>query len=166
MTSFAAQLRILTQAKALSGNDLVVLEALSSFSGHRGLFPSHERIASRSGRSVRSVIRSLEKAYRLGIVERTRQRVRRGNRLVCGPNTYRLIVVSLEQAKAAAKHNAQRLMEALKRRKERFLSKCQNDSEFNSQSLFFKEKHHSPAKWIDILERLNGGATPEEAGYT
>lgn len=165
MTSFAAQLWTLTQAKALSGNDKTVLNALESFQGHKGLFPSHESIAARSGLSVSTVIRSLEKAYRLGIVERIRQRVRRGHRLVNGPNRYRLILVSLEQALKAAKQNTQRLQEALKRRKERFSSNCQFDSEANSQSSFFKRKRHSSSEWIEILRKIDTGATPEEAGY-
>jgi len=46
--------------------------------------------------------------------------MRRSGRVVNGPNRYRLILVSLEQAKVAAAHATQRLKEALARRKLRF----------------------------------------------
>lgn len=136
MTSFASTLWTLTQARAITAKTHLVLQALASFEGHRGLFPSHESIAARAGCSVRTVIRGLETAYRLGIVERTRQRQRVSGRLVNGVNRYRLITKPLEQAKAAAAHYAQQLKDALARRKRAFLSKCQNGSEFNSESLF------------------------------
>jgi len=112
----------------------LVLQALASFEGQRGLFPSHESIAARSGASVRTVIRSLEAAYRLGIVERTRQRQRVSGRICNGVNRYRLIVKPLEQARAAAAHYTQQLRDALARRKQAFLSKCQNGSGTYSQS--------------------------------
>jgi len=164
MTSFVSQLWNLLQAKRLSGNDKAVLEALASFEGHKGLFPSHESIAARAGRSVSTVIRTLKKAYALGIVERTRQRERVGNRIVNGVNRYRLILGSVEQAKVAAKQNAQRLREALNRRKLRAFSKCQNDSVPDSQS-FNSNVRHSKNEWLDILDGLKRGCTPSEAGY-
>ena len=159
MTSFASQIWTLTQARQITGKTHLVLQALASFQGYRGLFPSHESIASRSGCSVRTVIRALEAAYRLGIVTRTRQRQRVSGRICNGVNRYRLIVKPLEQAKAAAAHAAQRLREALARRKQRFLSKCQNGSGTNFQSNFFNAEpvsaagmsHNDLIRWCESI---------------
>lgn len=151
MTSFASQIWTLTQARQITAKTHLVLQALASFEGHRGLFPSHESIAARAGCSTRTVIRALETAYSLGLVERTRQRMRRSGRIVNGPNRYRLIVVSLEQAKAAALYATQRLKEALARRKLRFSSNCQNDSEIYFQRDIFFEKPRSKNDWLDLI---------------
>ena len=134
MTTFPAQLWTLTQSRTITAKTHLVLQALASFQGCRGLFPSHESIAARAGCSVRTVIRALETAYRLGIVERTRQRKRVSGRLVNGVNRYRLLVKPLEQAKAAAAHYTQQLKDALARRKRRlFLSdKMAAESDFQS----------------------------------
>jgi len=164
-TSFPAQLWALTQARKITGKTHIVLAALASFEGHRGLFPSHESIAARAGCSIRTVIRALETAYRLGLVERTRQRIRHGARVVNGVNRYRLILVDLEQAKVAAAHNLLRLREALARRKQRFLSKCQTGSESHSQSLSITPKH-SPSEWLAILAGMESGLSAREAGYS
>jgi len=151
MTSFASQIWTLTQARQITARTHLVLQALASFEGYRGLFPSHESIAARAGCSVRTVIRALETAYSLGLIERTRQRVRRSGRVVNGPNRYRLIVVSLEQAKAAAVHAKQRLKESLARRKLRFSSNCQNDSGSPFQRDIFCEKPRSKNDWLDLI---------------
>lgn len=151
MTSFASQIWALTQARQITAKTHLVLQALASFEGHRGLFPSHESIAARAGCSTRTVIRALETAYNLGLVERTRQRMRRLGRIVNGPNRYRLILASLEQAKAAAAHATQRLKDALARRKLRFSSNCQNDSEFHFQRDIFFEKRRSKNEWLDLI---------------
>ncbi|KXV17464.1 helix-turn-helix domain-containing protein [Gluconobacter oxydans] len=151
MTSFASQIWTLTQARQITAKTHLVLQALASFEGHRGLFPSHESIAARAGCSTRTVIRALETAYSLGLVERARQRMRRSGRIVNGPNRYRLIVVSLEQAKAAALYATQRLKEALARRKLRFSSNCQNDSEIYFQRDIFFEKPRSKNDWLDLI---------------
>jgi len=161
MTSFAFQIWTLTQSRQITANTHLVLQALASFQGHRGLFPSHESIAARAGCSVRTVIRALEASYRLGLVERTRQRQRVLGRICNGPNRYRLLVKPLEQARAAAAHAAQRLKEALARRKQRFLSKCQNDSGFNSQSNLFNAEpvsaagmsHNDLIQWCESFDR-------------
>ena len=136
MTSFASTLWTLTQARQITAKTHLVLQALASFQGHRGLFPSHESIATRAGCSVRTVIRALEAAYRLGIVERTRQRQRVSGRICNGPNRYRLIVKPLEQAKAAAAHIAQQLKAALMRRKQRFFLHDKMTAESHFQSNF------------------------------
>ena len=164
MTSFASQIWTLTQSRQITAKTHLVLQALASFEGHRGLFPSHESIAARAGCSTRTVVRALETAYSLGLVERTRQRMRRSGRIVNGPNRYRLIQVSLEQAKAAAAHATQRLKEALARRKQRFLSRCQTGSGRDFQSLFLTPKH-TPTEWLAILADMEKGLTAQEAGY-
>ena len=151
MTSFASQIWTLTQARQITAKTHLVLQALASFEGHRGLFPSHESIAARAGCSTRTVIRALETAYSLGLVERTRQRMRRSGRIVNGPNRYRLIVASLEQAKVAAAYATQRLKEALARRKLRFSSNCQNGSGSYFQRDFFFEKPRSKSDWLDLI---------------
>jgi len=145
MTSFVSQIWTLTQGRQITAKTHLVLQALASFAGHRGLFPSHESIASRAGCSVRTVIRALETAYCLGIVERTRQRQRVSGRICNGVNRYRLIIRPLEQARAAAAHYTQQLKDALARRKQEFFSNCQNDSELNSQSNFFNAESLSAA---------------------
>lgn len=151
MLSFASQIWTLTQAHKITAKTHLVLQALASFEGHRGLFPSHESIAARAGCSTRTVIRALETAYSLGLVERTRQRIRRAGRVVNGPNRYRLIMVSLEQARAAAAYAAQRLREAMARRKLRFSSNCQNDSGTHFQRDIFPEKRRSKTEWLDLI---------------
>lgn len=145
MTSFTSQLWTLTQSRTITAKTHLVLQALASFEGQRGLFPSHERIAERAGCSVRTVIRALEAAYRLGIVERTRQRQMVSGRLVNGVNRYRLIVRPLEQAKAAAAHIAQQLKAALARRKQRLFLSDKKTADYNSQSNLSNTKPLSAA---------------------
>jgi len=163
--SFASQIWTLTQSHQITGKTHIVLQALASFQGHKGLFPSHESIAGRAGCSVRTVIRALEKAYSLGIVERTRQRIRRSGRVVNGPNRYRLLIAPMEQARAKAQHLKQQLQDALNRRKLRISSKCQNVSETYSQSNLFSYQH-SKNEWISILEKMDAGMSASEAGYS
>ncbi|MFC0502965.1 helix-turn-helix domain-containing protein [Asaia krungthepensis] len=151
MTSFASQIWTLTQARQITAKTHLVLQALASFEGYRGLFPSHESIAARAGCSTRTVIRALETAYSLGLIERTRQRMRRSGRVVRGPNRYRLVLVCLEQARIAAAHATQRLKEALARRNLRFSSNCQNVSELHTQRNFFSEKPRSKEEWLDLI---------------
>ncbi|AAW59779.1 helix-turn-helix domain-containing protein [Gluconobacter oxydans] len=160
MTSFACQIWTLSQSKQITAKTHLVLQALASFQGHRGLFPSHESIAARSGASVRTVIRALETAYQLGIVERTRQRVRRSGRLVNGPNRYRLILTDLEKARVAAAHAALRLKEALARRKQRILSNCHFGSGSHSQSDIFSYKPRSKNEWLDLIASWTGKPAP------
>jgi len=160
MTSFVSQIWTLTQSRAITAKTHLVLQALASFEGHRGIFPSHESIAARSGASVRTVIRALETAYRLGLIERTRQRQRISGRVCSGPNRYRLILTDLEQAKAAALHAAQCLREALARRKLRFSSKCQKGSEAYSQSDMFYERPRSKSDWLDLIASWGAKTVP------
>ncbi|WP_366125171.1 helix-turn-helix domain-containing protein [Acetobacter lambici] len=145
MTSFASTLWTLTQSHTITAKTHLVLQALASFQGCRGLFPSHESIAARAGCSVRSVIRALETAYRLGIVERTRQRQRVSGRLVNGVNRYRLLVKPLEQARAAAAHYTQQLKDALARRKQRLFLSDKMAAESDSQSNLFNAEPLSAA---------------------
>ena len=74
-------------------------------------------------------------------------------------NRYRLIIKPLEQARVAAAHFTQQLKDALARRKQAFLSKCQNDSELNSQSNFFNAEplsaagmsHNDLIRWCESI---------------
>lgn len=161
MTTFPTQLWTLTQAHAITAKTHLVLQALASFQGCRGLFPSHESIAARAGCSVRTVIRALEASYRLGIVERTRQRQRVSGRICNGPNRYRLLVKPLEQSRAAAAHYTQQLRDALARRKQAFLSKCQNGSETYFQSNLFNAEPLSATE----MSRHDLIAWCESVGY-
>nr|ALR88351.1 hypothetical protein DB34_14405 [Acetobacter pasteurianus] len=79
---------------------------------------------------------------------------------VCnGVNRYRLIIKPLEQARAAAVHYTQQLREALSRRKQAFLSKCQNDSEPHIQSNLFNAEpvsaagmsHNDLIRWCESI---------------
>lgn len=81
-----------------------VLMKLATFLGKDGLWPSHETIAKAADVSVRTVIRALERAYELGIVERIRRTILRGYRRVRTSNSYRLIVDTAGQMKAKAAH--------------------------------------------------------------
>ena len=119
MSTFRASLWTLLQARRINGNQHAVLAALASFIGFHGTFPAHETIAARAGCSVRTVIRTLERAYELGILERTHRMVRHGVRLVRTSNAYRFILSAHEQAKVSAAHFAEQMREALKRRKQR-----------------------------------------------
>ena len=165
MTSFASTLWTLTQARTITAKTHLVLQALASFQGHRGLFPSHESIASRAGCSVRTVIRALETAYRLGIVERQRQRQRVSRRICNGVNRYRLIVKPLEQARAAAAHLKQQLLDALARRKRRLFLSDKMAAEPDSQSNFFNAEplsaagmsHNDLIRWCESIG--NRGST-------
>ena len=158
-SSFASQIWTLTQSHTITAKTHLVLLALASFAGHRGLFPSHESIAARAGCSVRTVIRALETGYRLGIVERTRQRQRASGRICNGPNRYRLLVKPLEQARAAAAHAAQRLREALARRKQRLFLSDKMAADYNSQSNFFNAEplsaagmsHNDLIRWCESI---------------
>lgn len=145
MTSFASTIWTLTQGRQITAKTHLVLQALASFQGHRGLFPSHESIAARAGCSVRTVIRSLEAAYRMGIVERTRQRQRVSGRVCNGVNRYRLILKPLEQARAAAAHLKQQLKDALARRKQRLFLSDKMTADYNSQINFFNAEPLSAA---------------------
>ncbi|GAA10349.1 hypothetical protein ATPR_3353 [Acetobacter tropicalis NBRC 101654] len=66
-------------------------------------------------------------------------------RICNGVNRYRLIVKPLEQARAAAAHLKQQLLDALARRKQQFLSKCQNGTGTYFQSNLFNAEPLSAA---------------------
>ncbi|MBS0984338.1 helix-turn-helix domain-containing protein [Gluconobacter cerinus] len=143
---FSSQLWQLTQAKQLTGKEHIVLQALSSFEGDKGLFPSHTTIAIKAGCSVSTVIRTLQKAYELGLVERTiRRAASRSGRIVRGTNFYTLRKIDLSQAIELAKERAQKLRECLERKKQQFLngfSKWHSATEHNSKSLISPNRQH------------------------
>ena len=116
ITSFHRQLGYLSREKKISHVTNRVLAVLASFLGPDGLFPSHESIAERTGCHRRTVIRALERAYELGIVERTHQRTRLDGKWVRTSNRYRLIVTKTGQAKAAAKNVFRRVKSAMRAR--------------------------------------------------
>lgn len=76
-------LQIQDRLRRLSGvklSDSAVFVALCWFSGAQGCFPSHESLADRSGLSLSTVKRSLERLRAEGLVSWTRQSRERGNR--------------------------------------------------------------------------------------
>lgn len=161
LPSFASQVWTLTQSKQLTATAHLVLRALASFDGQRGLFPSHEAIAARAGCSTRTVIRALEVAYRLGIVERIKRVKRHGGRVVRASNSYILHRVDTRAAKEAARQFTRQLRAALERRKQRFFQTDKMAAESNLNSFY----NYSKSDWLDILSKLETGMTPEQAGY-
>jgi len=97
----------------LKPSEKSVLMTLASFLGRGGLYPSHESIALACRYSVRTVIRALDRAYELGLVERTYRMKREGGKKVRTSNLYRLIVTSSEQARVAGKHMARAVWHGL-----------------------------------------------------
>jgi len=161
--TFSSQLWTLTQARQITGKTHIVLQALASFTGLHGTFPAHETLAAKAGCSVRTVIRALDQAYALGLVERTRRMVRRGNRLVRTSNAYRLLSVGTEAAKQAAMAYAQQMRDALERRKQRLFDLRARKA---SDSIpLFNYPSRTPSEWLEILAKVDAGLTPEEAGY-
>ncbi|WP_322783319.1 helix-turn-helix domain-containing protein [Gluconobacter vitians] len=71
----------------LKPSEKSVLMTLATFLGRRGLYPSHEAIARACCYSVWTVIRALERAYELSIVERTYRVKREGGKKVRTSNT-------------------------------------------------------------------------------
>lgn len=157
VSTFSSQLWQLTQAKQLTGKEHLVLQALASFEGDKGLFPSHESIAIKAGCSCATVIRTLKKAYELGIVKRTlRRTISSSGRIVRSSNTYTLHLKDLADCVALAKQHAQKLRDALERRKAQFLnrfSKLQNASGPNSKSYNLEEKrsHSSVQDYLALI---------------
>lgn len=164
-STFRSMLWSLKQARHITANTHAVLHQLAGFLGPRGLFPSHETLAAKAGCSVRTVIRALETAYALGIVERTKRMTWRGSRLVRCANAYTLHVMDMQAVKDAAEAATRKLKEALKRRKQR-LQDLSDISAANSMNpLKYKRKTHSREEWLTILKGLDAGLTPEMAGY-
>lgn len=158
VSNFSSQLWNLTQAKLLTGKEHIVLQALKSFEGDKGLFPSHTSIAIKAGCSVRTVISALNKAYELGLVERFIRRTvhKQSGRIVRGTNLYTLKKIDLSEAKALMKARAQKLRECLERKKAQFLagfSKCNFRTEPNSKSSLSLERrsHSSVQEYLALI---------------
>lgn len=162
-STFSSQLWTLTQARQLTGKAHLVLQALASCTGLHGTFPTQETLAARAGCSIRTVIRALDQAYALGLVERTRRMVRRGNRFVRTSNAYRLLSVETAAAKQAAMAYSQKLREALKRRKQRLFDL--RDKKAAEPMPLFNYPSRTPLEWLELLAKVDAGMTPEEAGY-
>jgi len=107
--SFRQQVMNLYFEGALKPSEKSVLMTLASFLGRQGLYPSHTSLAEACRYSVRTVIRALERAYELGIVERTHRMKITDGKKVRTSNTYRLIVKVSDQIRAAGKHMARAL---------------------------------------------------------
>lgn len=158
MVSFSSQLWKLTQAKLLTGKEHIVLQALASFKGDKGLFPSHTTIAIRAGCSCSTVIRTLKKAYELGLVEKVaRRNVHSSGRIVRGTNLYTLKRIDLVEAKKLMKERTQKLKDALERKKRQFLngfSKFQNQASTDSKSLISSKRnaHLSVQEYLSLVE--------------
>lgn len=161
--TFSSQLWTLTQARQLTGKAHLVLQALASFTGLHGTFPAHETLAAKAGCSVRTVVRALAQAYALGLVERTRRTVRRGNRVFRTSNAYRLLIVGTEAAKHVAMAYAQQLSEARERRKQRLFGL--SDKRAAEPMPLFNYPTRTPSEWLEILAKVDSGMTPEDAGY-
>jgi DNA-binding transcriptional MocR family regulator len=166
MTSaFRSMLWNLKQGRRITASAHAVLHQLAGFTGPRGTFPSHETIAARAGCSTRTVIRALEAAYALGIVERTKRMMKKGARLVRCSNDYTLRLIDTAAAKLAAKGFARQLREALERRKQRLRDLTDIPSAEPMLPLISKGPMHSKDEWLAILTALEAGLTPREAGY-
>lgn len=81
-----------------------VLMVLATFLGEKGLFPAHATIAKASNRSVRTVIRALERAYQLGIVIRQHRTAQIGSVRRKISNVYQLVISKAQQGVAQARH--------------------------------------------------------------
>lgn len=156
--SFSSQLWKLTQSKLLTGKEHIVLQALASFEGDKGLFPSHTTIAIRAGCSCSTVIRTLKKAYELGLVQRVKRRnVHSSGRIVRGTNFYTLKQIDLTEAKQLMIERAKKLKEALARKKSQFLnafSKWHFQASTDSKSLLSskREGHLSVQEYLSLIE--------------
>ncbi|MCQ9156954.1 helix-turn-helix domain-containing protein [Acidomonas methanolica] len=142
----------------LKHSEKSVLMTLATFLGRGGLYPSHEAIAKACRYSVRTVIRALERAYELGIVERTHRVKRDGGRVVRTSNSYRLIVSAVDQVRAAGKHMARAVFQRVRHLSDRTAQKASgNISRTSERPLFgrrYPEPHGptlSPSEWIEVI---------------
>lgn len=138
--SFRQQVNNLYFDGKLTISHKAVLMTLATFLGRAGLFPSHETIAKACNRSERTVIRALERAYELGLVERTRRMAVQGGKKVRTSNLYRLIVTASEQARAAGKHIARAVWQRMSHLTDRMSDKVTE----NISNLGFGRRYPEP----------------------
>lgn len=143
----------------LKPSEKSVLMTLATFLGRKGLYPSHEAIARACRYSVRTVIRALERAYELGIVERTHRVKREAGKVVRTSNSYRLIVRAAEQARAAGKHMARAVFQRVRHLSDRLAQKgSENISNLQKEPLFGRRYPEpsgptlSPSEWITVIK--------------
>lgn len=144
---------------ALKPSEKSVLMTLATFLGREGLYPSHEAIARACRYSVRTVIRALERAYELGIVERTHRVKREAGKVVRTSNSYRLIVRAAEQTRAAGKHMARAVFRRIRHLSDRLAQKASESiSNIRIQPLFerpYPQPHGptlTPSEWIEVIK--------------
>ena len=138
--AFRQQIMNLYFEGTLKPSEKAVLMTLASFLGRGGLYPSHESIAVACRYSVRTVIRALERAYELGLVERTYRMKIEGGKKVRTSNLYRLIVTSSEQARAAGKHMSRAVWRGFSHLTDRMSEKVAK----NTSILSFKGQYPEP----------------------
>ena len=115
---------------------------LATFLGRAGLFPSHETIAKACNRSERTVVRALDRAYELGLVVRTRRMAVQGGKKVRTSNLYRLVVTASEQARAAGKHMARAVWQAMNHLTDKMSDKVSQ----NISNLGFGRRYPEPQR--------------------
>ena len=144
----------------LKPSEKSVLMTLATFLGADGLYPSHDAIARACRYSVRTVIRALERAYELGLVERTCRRKLVGSRWVRTSNTYRLLIKATDQVRAAGKHMARAIFRGVQVVSDRMAQKASRDIHIQEKRLLsgrrYPEPHGpsqlSPGEWIEIIK--------------
>jgi len=134
--AFRRMVMNLYYAGTLKHSEKSILMTLATFMGRGGLYPSHEAIAEASNYAVRTVIRALDRAYELGIVERLHRTVRKGNKMVRTSNMYRLIVDVAQQARVASLNMGRAVLRAA----QRAVSLSDRMAEKVSQNLFLRGK--------------------------
>lgn len=136
-----------------------VLMQLATFLGPRGLYPSHEAIAKSSKCTVRSVIRALERAYTLGIVERIYRRKRQDGKVVRDSNRYRLIVNTFDRARISGKHLSRAVFQRVQHLSDRMTQKASRNILETSEGQLFGRRYpepHGPSErslddWIELI---------------
>lgn len=144
----------------LKPSEKSVLMTLATFLGADGLYPSHDAIARACRYSVRTVIRALERAYELGLVERTYRRKLVGSRWVRTSNTYRLLIKTTDQVRSAGKHMARAIFRGVQVVSDRMAQKASRDIHIEEKRLLsgrrYPEPHGpsqlSPGEWIEIIK--------------
>lgn len=158
--AFRKQILTLFFENKLKHSEKSVLMTLATFLGRDGLYPSHAAIAKSCGYSVRTVIRALERAYELGIVDRTHRVKRDCGKVVRTSNRYRLIILSAEQARAAGKHMARAVFQRVQRLSDKLAQKASRDIHIQEKRQFsgrpYPKPHgpslFSPSEWIEIIK--------------
>lgn len=127
----------------LSHSEKSVLMTLATFLGHDGLYPAHATLAKACRYSVRTVVRSLNRAYELGLVVRCHRFKREGGKRVRDSNSYQLVTNAAQRATQAGKHMAR----AVFHQSDRMAQKASN-------SLFNRDRLRPQAPQMTHAEML------------